>query len=51
MSVERRGPVAPKARRDRLFVQDVGDEIVIYDQDKRKAHRLNPSSRPRLACM
>ena len=25
-------------------MQDVGDEIVIYDQDKRKAHRLNPSA-------
>jgi peptide-methionine (S)-S-oxide reductase len=42
MSTERRTPVAPKARRDRLFVQDVGDEIVIYDQENRKAHRLNP---------
>jgi peptide-methionine (S)-S-oxide reductase len=44
MNTERRTPVAPRARRDRLFVQDVGDEIVIYDQDTRKAHRLNPTA-------
>ena len=44
MSVERRAPVAPKARRDRLFVQDVGHEVVIYDQETRKAHRLNPTA-------
>jgi peptide-methionine (S)-S-oxide reductase len=44
MNTERRTPVAPKARRDRLFVQDVGDEIVIYDQQTRKAHRLNPTA-------
>jgi peptide-methionine (S)-S-oxide reductase len=44
MNTERRTPVAPKARRDRLFVQDVGDEIVIYHQETRKTHRLNPTA-------
>lgn len=44
MTVEKRTPVAPKARQDRLFVQDVGDELVIFDQDTRKAHRLNPTA-------
>ena len=34
----------PKARRERLFVQDVGDELVIYDQNNRKTHRLNPTA-------
>jgi peptide-methionine (S)-S-oxide reductase len=44
MSTGKRTPATPTARRDRLFVQDVGDEIVIYDQDTRKAHRLNPTA-------
>ena len=37
-------PVMPKARRERLFVQDVDDELVIYDQNTRKTHRLNPTA-------
>jgi peptide-methionine (S)-S-oxide reductase len=44
MNSGKRTPVAPKARRDRLFVQDVGNEIVIYDQETRKAHRLNQTA-------
>jgi peptide-methionine (S)-S-oxide reductase len=44
MSSGKRTLAAPKARRDRLFVQNVGDEIVVYDQETRKAHRLNPTA-------
>jgi peptide-methionine (S)-S-oxide reductase len=39
-----RRTLAPSARRHRLFVQDVGDEIVVFDQETRKAHRLNPTA-------
>jgi peptide-methionine (S)-S-oxide reductase len=35
---------APSARRHRLFVQEVGDELVVFDQETRKAHRLNPTA-------
>jgi hypothetical protein len=31
----------PKARKDKLLVQEVGDELVVYDQERHKAHRLN----------
>ena len=31
----------PKARQDRLLLQEAGDELVVYDQDRHRAHRLN----------
>ncbi|MCS6860092.1 MAG: PqqD family protein [Abditibacteriales bacterium] len=31
----------PEARKDKLLVQDVGDELVVYDQERHRAHRLN----------
>jgi hypothetical protein len=31
----------PKARQRQLLVQEVGDELVVYDQARNKAHRLN----------
>lgn len=31
----------PEARKDKLLVQQVGDELVVYDQERHKAHRLN----------
>jgi hypothetical protein len=34
----------PHARNEGLLVQEVGEEIVIHDQERRKAHRLNPTA-------
>jgi hypothetical protein len=34
----------PQARHDRLLVQQVGDELVVYDQEWHRAHRLNRSA-------
>lgn len=34
--------MAPQARRDQLLTQQVGDELVIYDEQLDVAHRLNP---------
>jgi hypothetical protein len=31
----------PEARRHRLLIQDAGEELVLYDQDRHRAHRLN----------
>lgn len=31
----------PRARRDELLVQEIGDELVVYDQKRHQAHRLN----------
>ena len=31
----------PQARRDRLITQSVGDELVVYDEERHVAHRLN----------
>ncbi len=31
----------PKARQEQLLVQEIGDEMVVYDQTRHKAHRLN----------
>jgi hypothetical protein len=36
-----RVPDAPVARRDGLLVEEVEDELVVYDQAKDSAHRLN----------
>jgi hypothetical protein len=33
--------MTPKARQDELLSTEVGDELVIYDQRSRRAHRLN----------
>ncbi len=34
----------PQARNEGLLVQEVGEELVIHDQERRKAHRLNPTA-------
>lgn len=34
----------PTARQDRLVVQELPDEILIYDLDRDKAHCLNPTA-------
>jgi len=31
----------PEARQDKLLVQEVADELVVYDQDRHQVHRLN----------
>jgi hypothetical protein len=31
----------PEARQDRLLIEEVLDEVVVYDQDRNRAHRLN----------
>jgi hypothetical protein len=31
----------PDSRRDRLLVQEVGAELVVYDQERHRVHRLN----------
>lgn len=31
----------PKARTEQLLLQEVGDELVVYDQQRHRAHRLN----------
>jgi hypothetical protein len=34
----------PNSRNEGLLVQEVGEEIVIHDRDRRKAHRLNATA-------
>jgi Coenzyme PQQ synthesis protein D (PqqD) len=34
----------PNARRDHLVIQEVGDELVVYDQKRHRAHHLNPAA-------
>lgn len=36
--------MTPQARQDRLVVQDLGDEVVIYDEQRDHVHRLNRSA-------
>lgn len=36
--------MAPQARHDRLVVQELGDEVVIYDEQRNHVHRLNQSA-------
>jgi Coenzyme PQQ synthesis protein D (PqqD) len=31
----------PRARKDGLMVQEVGDELLVYDEERKHAHRLN----------
>jgi len=31
----------PTARKNRLLVEELGPELVIYDEDRHQAHRLN----------
>jgi hypothetical protein len=33
--------MTPHARHDKLLVQELGDELVVYDQERHRAHRLN----------
>lgn len=34
----------PQAREEKLLVQEVGDELVVYDQKRHRAHRLNATA-------
>jgi hypothetical protein len=34
----------PKARQQGLLVQEVGDELAVYDQERHRAHRLNQTA-------
>lgn len=34
----------PEARRDQLLLQEVGDELVVYDRERHRVHRLNRSA-------
>jgi len=34
----------PRARKDRLIVQELQDELMVYDLDRHKAHCLNPTA-------
>lgn len=34
--------VMPQARRDGLLVQDLAEEVIVYDTERHKAHCLNP---------
>lgn len=36
--------MTPDARQDGLLVQEVGDETIVYDQQRNHAHRLNRSA-------
>lgn len=36
--------MAPEARQDRLVVQEMGDETVIYDEQRGHIHRLNQTA-------
>lgn len=36
--------MSPKARTERLLIQEVGGELVVYDLDRQQAHRLNSSA-------
>jgi hypothetical protein len=40
-----KGPqMAPESRKDQLLTQEVGDELVVYDERTNEAHRLNASA-------
>ena len=36
--------MVPQARQDRLVVQKLGDEAIIYDEQRNHIHRLNPTA-------
>ena len=36
--------MTPHARQDKILVQEVGSELVVYDQQRHRAHRLNPAA-------
>src|SRR5687768_2242379 len=33
--------MAPKSRQEQLLVEEVADELVVFDQERNRAHRLN----------
>ena len=41
---EKRTKTAPLARRDGLVVQELPDEVLVYDSERHKAHCLNPTA-------
>src|SRR5215510_129721 len=36
--------MTPKARQEGLLVQEVGDELAVYDRESHRAHRLNQTA-------
>src|SRR6187397_647107 len=34
----------PRAREEKLLVEKMADELVVFDQERNKAHRLNPTA-------
>lgn len=38
------GPVAPRARMERLLIQELADETLVYDLDRNEAHCLNQTA-------
>ncbi len=42
--MERRSAVRPRARQAGLVVQDLPDEVLVYDLERHKAHCLSPRS-------
>ncbi len=36
--------MAPQARQERLVVQELGEETIIYDEQRNRIHRLNPTA-------
>jgi hypothetical protein len=39
---QRGRPALPQARRDGLVVQELAEEVLVYDTERHKAHCLNP---------
>jgi hypothetical protein len=37
-------PILPAAREEELIVQEMADEVLVYDQRRHQAHCLNPSA-------
>src|SRR5438067_123324 len=35
------GPMRPEARRERLVIEEVGEELVVYDVQRHRVHQLN----------
>lgn len=36
--------IKAKARQEGLFIEQIGNELIVYDQEKKRAHRLNQTS-------
>jgi len=43
--MERSQPLHPKSRQDGLLIDHVGDETIVYDEERQQAHSLNRAAR------